>query len=220
MNPYSAVIFDFDGTLAELHLDFPAMKRKLTAMGRMFLESAIEEEPGAALEWAEQLALRVERSLPEQAKEFRTRCRLLITAMELDAAAMGSLFPYSCDLLLRLRHRGIRTAVITRNCTAAVRRVFPDLERFCDAFLAREDVDRVKPDPGHALEAARRLRVRPRDCLLVGDHPIDMETARRAGMGSGAVTTGRMDEQELGKCRPDFLQRNAAELVDAVFGKE
>jgi phosphoglycolate phosphatase len=217
MKRWSAVIFDFDGTLAELHLDFPAMKRKITAMGRMFLEEAIQEEPLPALEWAERLALRVERRLPEQSREFRSRCRLLITAMEMDAAAKGRLFPYAVDMLRRLRDHGIQTAVITRNCTAAVRRVFPDIDSCCHVFLPREDAPRIKPDPEHALEAARRLHVSPRACLLVGDHPIDVDTARRAGMASAAVTTGRTGEEELERCSPDYLRRNVADLDDILF---
>lgn len=53
-----------------------------------------------------------------------------------------------------------------------------------------------KPAPGLLLHAQRRFAVRLADALLIGDHPDDMEAARRAGCRSLLVLSGRT--QELG----------------------
>jgi beta-phosphoglucomutase-like phosphatase (HAD superfamily) len=53
-----------------------------------------------------------------------------------------------------------------------------------------------KPDPALFLEAARRLALRPRDCVVFEDAPFGIEAARRAGMRAVAVCTSH-DAREL-----------------------
>jgi phosphoglycolate phosphatase len=54
-----------------------------------------------------------------------------------------------------------------------------------------------KPDPSGALELAATLGVPPCDCLVVGDSTMDIDTAKRAGMQSCAVTWGYHDAARL-----------------------
>lgn len=51
-----------------------------------------------------------------------------------------------------------------------------------DAFVCAEDVSHHKPAPDVFLEAARRLGVDPRGCLVYEDTNPGIEAARRAGM--------------------------------------
>ncbi len=215
-----ALVLDFDGTLAELTIDFADMKRRLAALAAAYLG----EEPAAnglpALEW---LALLTEEIAGvegrETALEFGTRGRFLIMDMELAAARRGGLFPFARPALAGLRGRGLRTAVITRNCTAAVKIVFPDILTAVDCFLAREDVPRPKPDPDHAAAALRVLGVSPAHALMVGDHTLDIATGLSAGMPAAGVATGRVPETELAAAGavftapdlPALLTRLAAE---------
>lgn len=48
---------------------------------------------------------------------------------------------------------------------------------------------RGKPNPDIFLEAARRMGVAPKDCLVFEDAPLGIEAARRAGMNAVAMTT-------------------------------
>jgi phosphoglycolate phosphatase len=54
-----------------------------------------------------------------------------------------------------------------------------------------------KPDPSGALELAATLGVAPGDCLVIGDSTMDIDTAKRAGMRSCAVTWGYHDAARL-----------------------
>ncbi len=51
-----------------------------------------------------------------------------------------------------------------------------------DAIVTAEDTAKHKPEPDVFLEAARRLGVSARDCLVFEDADLGVEAARRAGM--------------------------------------
>jgi phosphoglycolate phosphatase len=214
MQQYKALVFDFDGTLAHLTIDFDFMKRKLAALAEGFLGERPEPPAKPALEWLDDLAAEIaEYEGRDLGLEFHCRGRLVVQATELDAAARGGLFPFTRDLLGELRSRGVATGIITRNSTAAVRMVFPDVREQCDVFLPREDVPAVKPHPEHLLEALRRMGAEPGRALMVGDHALDLETGRRAGVRTAGVAGGNMPLEELERAGADHLAQDAAGLV-------
>jgi len=211
-----AVVFDFDGTLARPVLDFPLMKRRIAALAKDYLNRPTEPDQTPALEWIEALA----KNLGEaQARSFRNRSHALIQDMEEEAASRTSLFEFVRPALKRLRSRGISPAVITRNNRQAVATVFPDAENFVSALLTREDVGAVKPDPAHLLAALRAVGVGPSEALMVGDHPSDMLTARRAGTFAGAVASGGTPMEELLRGFPDFFAPDVGELLRCLEEK-
>jgi phosphoglycolate phosphatase len=190
------------------------MKQNIAELASLFLDREISVNSLPALEWIEELSSQLRQSLPEsEVLEFQSRCRFRIIALEMEAAEKGRLFPFTPDLLQRLRTAGIRTGIITRNCTAAVKVVFPDVHQACDVFLPRDSVSRVKPHPEHALKAAKELGLAPERCLLVGDHHLDIQCAKRAGMRSGGVGSGSFELKDLQKSGPDYLASDAAALV-------
>ena len=131
-HPIQSIIFDFDGTLAVLTLDFGDMKRRLGAMASNYIDDFPQVDGMPALEWVQVLTRAVSDELGrETGLEFNTRCRFLIMDMELAAARRGELFPFVRTMLTDLRERGVSTAVVTRNCTPAVKTVFPEIGEYC-----------------------------------------------------------------------------------------
>lgn len=217
MSRLDAVVFDFDGTLAELTLDFDLMKTRIAALGEVFLGERPVPGPTPALEWLDQLVAQAMELDRDEGLEFASRGRLVIAAMELDAAREGRLFDFSRPTLALLRDRGVATGVITRNISAAVRIVFPDIETEVGAFIARETAVRVKPDPAHLLQALERLGADPSRTLMVGDHPMDVETGRGAGTLCAAVTSGRQEAAAFAPLRPDFIAPDVAALLPRLM---
>ncbi|MBU1612643.1 MAG: HAD family hydrolase [Proteobacteria bacterium] len=212
-----AIVFDFDGTLAELTIDFPMLKRKVAALAEAFTGERPEVPEKPALEWLDDLAAEVEEfEGRDLALEFHCRGRLVIQATELDAARLGRLFPFTLDLLADLRGRGLGVGVITRNSTAAVKTVFPAIERHCDVFLAREDVSGVKPNPVHLHTALTRLGAVPEHSLMVGDHTLDIDTGKAAGALTAGVSSGNLDLQTLQAAGADFVAENCLRLVELL----
>jgi phosphoglycolate phosphatase len=208
-----AVIFDFDGTLAELHLDFADMKRRLMALAQGYFREVLEAPRIPALEWLESLAARLYPRDPSAALHLEEKAGWLIREIELAAARRGALFPFTRSVLVELRERNIKVAIITRNCEEAVRMVFPDLDQYCAGLLARDHVSRVKPDPDHLLQALDKMATSPETALMVGDHPLDVQTGKRAGTMTAGVWSGNASEDDLMRAGADLTAPDCRELI-------
>jgi HAD superfamily hydrolase (TIGR01549 family) len=60
---------------------------------------------------------------------------------------------------------------------------------FFDAAVGAHDVARGKPEPDLFLLAAKRMGMRPAECLVFEDAPLGIEAARRAGMRAVAIAS-------------------------------
>lgn len=205
------VVFDFDGTLAELHLDFGMMKQRIALLAAEWLHIVLTPML-PVLEWLDLLEGEIRAVDGPGAEEFRLRAKQLILGMELVAARNGALFPFTRGLLRRLEGMGIHTAIITRNCAEAVGIVFPDLHQYCTCFLARDHVLRVKPDPEHLRRALEHFGTSPAASLMVGDHPLDVQTGKRAGARTAGVASGSATWSELAQSGADWVAADCQAL--------
>jgi phosphoglycolate phosphatase len=207
------IIFDFDGTLAELNIDFPALYRRVFDLAESFNADTTSLTQIYLIEVIEEIA----RSLGEdQGGEFSKAARDLVETEEVSAAREASLFQGSRDLLKALKNRGKKIGVVTRNCVKAVLTVYPDVEGEVDVLLARDHVNRIKPHPDHLKEALSRLSL-PRDTVaLVGDHPIDIISARKALLIPVGVLTGRASYNELAEAGADLILDTAPEIIEYI----
>ena len=152
----------------------------------------------------------------DEGKEFRTRGHLVITATELDAARDGKLFEFTRPTFELLKERGIASGVITRNISAAVRVVFPEIEEMAQTFVPREIACKVKPDPAHLFQALDCVGAAAANSLMVGDHPMDVQTAKNAGALSAAVTSGNVDAAGFAHLNPDFIAEDVGQLMQQL----
>ncbi|WP_126379627.1 HAD family hydrolase [Desulfovibrio ferrophilus] len=212
-----AVVFDFDGTLAELTIDFGAMKRELLALVQVVIPTARLVPGIPALEWMEIILSPLLREAPEEALALRARFDRRIMDIEIAAARKGELFPFVRPMLHRLRGDGLKLAVITRNCTQAVREVFPDIAEYTDCVFARGDVSRVKPDPGHLHVALQHMDVEACRAIMVGDHVLDIATGKGAGTWTAGVLTGVCTRQNFVDAGADIVADDGAGAVWAFL---
>jgi len=197
-SPFSAIIFDLDGTLLDTLEDIAhAANSVLARLG--FAAHPIDAYRQFV---GEGVRILFERALPE---EDRTA-----EAIEACAAAFSAAYrrhwnvhthPYAgiTDLLAELRTRRLPLAVLsnkpdvfTRDCVVEY---FPP-GAFQVVFGQREGVPK-KPDPAAAHEIAQRLDVRADRVLFVGDTAVDMQTAQAAGMTAVGVLWGFRPLEEL-----------------------
>jgi HAD superfamily hydrolase (TIGR01662 family) len=73
-----------------------------------------------------------------------------------------------------------------------------------------------KPRPGMVRAAARALRVRPEECVVVGDIGADLHAARAAGARSVLVPNGATRPEEVASA--PLVATDLAEAVDLIVG--
>ncbi len=205
----TALVFDFDGTLAVPTLDFAVMRR--TAIRAMTEHVDVPGRPD--LPTMELLALVGTRT--EAARAARDAALKVVREVEIEASRRSELFPFVRPMLLRIRQLGLSMAIVTRNCPEAVLTVFPDVAEH-SYLLTRDDVPRVKPDPDHLIRALNLLGAAPRQALMIGDHPMDIEVGRRAGTFTAGVASGESPYESLAAKNPDYLEADGGSLMQAL----
>lgn len=212
--PYTAVVFDLDGTLLDTLADIAqAANRVLVQRGL-----AAHDIDAYRLFVGEGVRVLFERALPP------TACsdELIAACAEDFRQAYAECWnvqtrPYEGidDLLAALVARGVRLAVLSNKpdefTQACVREYFA---RFpFEAVLGqREGVPR-KPDPAGAREIAAQLDIAPERMLYVGDTAVDMQTALAAGMFPLGVSWGFRPRSELLAGGAQALIDRPAELL-------
>ncbi len=192
----SAILFDFDGTLAP-NLDLPDMRRQVVELTRAYTVPDEVWQGRYIVEIIDAAHEHLRKTDDQLAARYFTRGHQLITDIEMSAARMTNVFTWARDVLASVRFRGIRTAIVTRNCEAAVRQTFPDLDDYVDLLLARDNVIHLKPDPRHFTTALDRLDQTPETACIVSDGAMDMRTGRQLGLHCVGVLSGSNSGDQL-----------------------
>ncbi|HEX5768710.1 MAG TPA: HAD-IA family hydrolase [Burkholderiales bacterium] len=186
--PSRAVLFDFDGTLADTAPDLAA------AVNRMRVEQGYEAMPlerlrpfaSAGARGLLQAAFRVK---PDDAEYKAMRQEFLDLYAE-SCCGETRLFPGIAELLRELAQRHIRWGVVTNKATRFTERILAHLELKPDCVACGDTTPHLKPHPAPLLHAAGQMHLAPSSCWFLGDDLRDMKAARAAGMRPVAVEWG------------------------------
>lgn len=184
----SAVLFDFDGTLADSAPDLAAaLNRMRTKRG---LGPLAVEATRAYVSMGARGMLRVGFGMtPEDAAYAAAREEFL--ALYAEAICVHTrLFSGMAELLAELGRRSIAWGIVTNKAMRLTERIVPALGLAPACVVGGDSTPHLKPHPAPLLLAAQRLRLRPADCTYVGDDLRDIQAARAAGMRSVAVDYG------------------------------
>jgi phosphoglycolate phosphatase len=172
---YDAVVYDLDGTLVDLDVDWDAVRTDAASAVR-----ARGVDPEAGNLW----------EILERAEDagYRRLVEELIADYERDGARTATRLALADELPL-----GVPTAVCSLNAEAACRIALElyGLDSHVDAIVGRDTVSGVKPDPEPLLAAVEALDADPSRTLFVGDTETDERTAKRAGLDF-QYTVGRV----------------------------
>ena len=217
VEPVRGLIFDLDGTLVDTLDEITAalnealQRTGFSAASRTSVRSWVGDGP----------ARLVEKALPAESPVVRARV-LRLLADRFREEPLGSSRPYVGieDLLARLRVVKLPMAVLSNKMHSAAVEIVAAL--FAPSTFAairgyRQASER-KPDPAGALDIVAAMELSPESVAVVGDTAIDIETARRGGLRSIAVTWGFRDRAELEAAGPTWLAGQASEIWDLVRG--
>lgn len=213
MRPVSAVLFDWDGTLAN---SFAATRYASLSVFRHFGIRMDEARYQATYrpDWHETYR---QLGIPESRWE---EAGAIWREKYLERSHAVDLLPGVSETLDTLSGRGVRLGVVT---SADRQRFFEDLGRLglADRFetlVAFEDARHKKPHPESLLLALAGLGVEARNAIYVGDRPEDVAMGKRAGTLTAAIVSNFSNEPMLRSAGPDVLLPAFRELPGVLAG--
>ncbi len=214
------VLFDLDGTL--LTLNFNAEKTRAELHDFYLSEIGIEEYFWPVLQKISEVARLIEsKKGPEAAKKATEKALLILVENEREALAGASLLPYANEAIFAFKEKGTLTGVFSRTTRSVV---LEAIEKFglgpFDIILAREDTDETKPSPEPVESALSNLNIESGHCLVVGDHPYDVISGRKAGVFTAGVLTGLARKKDLLDAGVDYIFNDLRGLVLEFLGVE
>ena len=128
-------------------------------------------------------------------------------------------YPGLVGMIDRLRQDGIVFSAVTNKPEFLSRRILDGLgltEKLV-AIVGGDTFPERKPDPRGGEHVRALVGASRDDSLMVGDSPIDVETARRGGIACAGVLWG-LDPEALRPAAPEFLVEDAAALERVIRG--
>lgn len=205
--PLSAVLFDFDGTLANTipgimatmegmvnntSLDFSLAKAK-ALIGRPLVEMGVE--------------------LVGQDKSSDFLNAYFEQYQHL-GAKMIEFFPGVRELVMDIRSHGILTAVVTSKRSKSLNYNLEVLKagELFDLLVSNDRTELHKPHPAPVEYALEHLGVEAKESLMVGDTQYDILSGRGAGVDTIGVTWGVESEEQISKSHPTSIVHSVPEL--------
>jgi len=216
-----AVIFDLDNTL----IDFMRMKMiscdaAITAMIGSGLDIERKKAMKILFELYNQYTFEEKTIFQKFLKKVSGKINYRILASGIVAyrkARSGFLEPYPGThyVLLKLKDKGTKLGILTDapKLKAWIRLASMKLSNFFDVVITLEDTKKQKPSKEPFKVILQKLRLKPEECLMVGDRPErDIKGAKRLGIKTCFAKYGNPAE----KAKADYSIDDIRELLKIV----
>jgi beta-phosphoglucomutase len=213
------ILFDLDGVIVDtLHYHWLAWNRvfqerggevnKLTVLlheGRTSKEflPILMKEAGVHIPEPER-----EKIIEEKRRYYRSIAKI-------------KLYPGALDTIKELKKLGIKCALVTGSAKKNMEKALTKEEQgLFDLIVTADDTSKGKPNPIPYNIAREKLGLKRKECLVVENSPLGIQSAKKAGIRCVAVTTTLSKEQLLEACAncrgADFYISNLRELPELI----
>jgi beta-phosphoglucomutase len=216
-----AVIFDWDGTLADTKKAVvQSFQKVLSEAGCRVSDEFIERRIGIGtkktiIEAYRECHMRLDvLTLEKLAKEkIRIQAKLTDIVILLEGVT---------ELLEALRGK-TKIALATMSHRKVIDKLLiaKKIGGYFDVVVTADEITKPKPDPEVFLVSATKLGVKPEDCVVVEDSVFGVKAAKAAKMKCIAVSSGVYKREELEEENPDFTIDSIVEkerVLSCVFG--
>jgi phosphoglycolate phosphatase len=209
LRPYAAILFDFDGTLADSYaaiassVNHVRAKRGLPALA----EDEVKKYVGRGADYL------LTQTVP--GGDLATDLARYRAHHPSVMAGLTRLLPGAAELLAALRRDGKRIGLCSNKPRIFSQQLLRSLDvaEYFEVVLGPEDVPSPKPAPDMLLCALRRLALPAAQVLYVGDMTVDIQTAHAAGVTVWVVLTGSEERRTLEEAGPDRILTDLREMV-------
>lgn len=181
-----AVIFDFDGVLADTMFDNCKAWQKAFALYGFQMDDIeyYRLEGMGRFQIAEYFIEKY--SLEPSIKKN------LVEAKEMNYKKNNSFkyYDYVNEIFAFLNEKGISTAIVTgASKTRIQEHLNENISQYLKALVTADDVMHTKPNPEPYLKAAAMMEINPKDCLVIENAILGIDSAKRAGCYCFALET-------------------------------
>lgn len=136
--------------------------------------------------------------------------------------ALAKVFAGVAEVVQKLSNSGVRLAIVTSKTHATSLRGLKlfNLDKYFPVLIGHEQCTCHKPHPEPVNRALEALGLAAGDCLMVGDSPFDIISARSAGVKTAAVRWTYVPWASLSAENPDYILETMADLLTVCRIKE
>lgn len=113
----------------------------------------------------------------------------------------SKLFKNNISLIRKLKKEKFKIALATSSKKEEAKEILKKakLSKSFNTITTKEDVKKRKPSPDAYLTTAKKLEVKPKDCIVIEDSSVGVIAAKRAGMKCIALLQSYNKYQDLSK---------------------
>lgn len=218
---FEAVIFDWDGTLADTrNVLLVSFRKALHSINCEVSDELIERRIGIGTVNTFKEIL-IEKGVSYDDALINKLLRIKIQT-EINLSKQISLFEGAQELLEDLDGK-IKVALASMNQREFIDHMLKEkrIQKFFNVILTANEINKPKPDPEIFLKTAQQLGVKPECCVVVEDSIFGVKAAKSANMGCIAVAQGAYSKEELCSANPDLIVpslKEKAAILSLIFG--
>ena len=210
------VIFDFDGTIGDTAKTIVAAKQETMRIAGLVVadETTCLSTIGLSCRAG---FLSVYPDLPE------AKLDLCVSEYKTVFEEMKRKIPPTCfegveRVLAVLKEQKIKSTIATSRGQDSLKTFLEEwgIDGYFPYVLGAEGTELLKPNPDPVLKTLKDLQIDPKQALVVGDMPVDIEMGKAAGVYTCGVTYGNASRESLKAAGADFIIDRIEELLDIV----
>ncbi len=212
---YDAVLFDFDGTLADTGVGiFDSIKAAIASMGfRPISEKRLRTFIGPPVFDS------FKRELDMSDEQCKAAVKKYREVYDEKGIYHFEVYPGIEELLHDLKKSGIKVAIASSKPEKFIRRLIAFLKwnEFIDCISAPKGDDKPEDKSVLITNAVNEFGIKKSRVLMVGDRHFDINGAKIAGVHSAGVTFGYGSAEELKDAGATYIAGSADELSKIIF---
>jgi HAD superfamily hydrolase (TIGR01549 family) len=209
INKYNCIIFDLDGTLID---SFQAINDAFDAVFLKFEERVLSDSESKSYVGVPLEDLLGEmfgkENQDEAIKIFRNRYKEVCFEKTVLIKGVKELLVYLKDKGKSLNIATNKTGDISRDILK-----YLNIDKLFDYVYGVYDGMEGKPSPEMLNKILENTGYKKSDAAFIGDSPIDIMTAKKAGVSMLSVASGNHKYDELRSFNPDFLYEHIANII-------
>jgi len=208
---YKYIIFDFDGTLVDSNDIIVSALQETAKRARkeMLSDKELDNILGKPLD------IQVKSFATENVEDHVEFYRHYYRSHR---DTMTKIFPGIKEMLDELKALGCIMGIVSNKGTSGLRHGIEmfGLEDYFEFVISAYDVVNRKPHPEPIYKALEILKADPHEALFIGDSTHDIECGKNASVKTVLVDWSILNKEILMASEPDYVIKDAKDLIDIV----